>query len=381
MSHLSHSSTELSDLCTGISESSSMSYIAASSILSNTISTSDGPDGCVVSKNKVSYMKPIQSVASGEKEEERFHISNNTVVVLTGATAAGKSALAMKLCERIHAEIIIADSVQVYKYLDIGSNKPSYDDQTSVKHHLVDLLDPHDPTPYSAGDFAREASDIIKDAISRGKMPVVVGGSTMWVDWLVHGLPDNPKATKDVYEKIQELLSPFEKDKLWDEAIDKFGARNKEKLRSLTRNDWYRLSRALEISVAEIGLDKFIELSNSSEESSKISESSLIASALSSESSNEIPTPKLRQTLLEGYDVRGIFLSDDRDYLYHKIDARCLTMIEQGLLEEVTDLMLKHNLNPESMGAAAIGYKQTIAYLCRSNFERNDRKAFLEYLL
>ena len=111
-------------------------------------------------------------------------VESNKVIVLAGATSVGKSKVAELLC-KVHGncEVVIADSVQIYKNLDIGSNKPSLAEQESVPHHLVDICDPNET--YSSGEFVRDAVPIIYDIINRGKLPVVVGGSTMYLQWLV----------------------------------------------------------------------------------------------------------------------------------------------------------------------------------------------------
>ena len=298
--------------------------------------------------------------------------NNNTVVVLTGATAAGKSSLSMTLCDILNAEIVIADSVQVYKYLDIGSNKPSNQDMLQVKHHLVDICNPNDAS-FSAGDFSRHANSSIRDILSRGTVPIVVGGSTMWVEWLVNGVQDNPKGSKIVYEAVQLLIKPYEANKNWDEAIGVFGRNDPDKVQALSRNDWYRLSRFMEISIATLGFQQYIDICGITS-SSSLDLKTVAPSA-------EFAGKKIREKLLADLDIRGIFLSEDRQSLYHKIDMRCMDMIEKGLFEEVTNLILCQNLSPNSMGALAIGYRQTILYLCRPGFQPNDVKAFMDYIM
>jgi hypothetical protein len=109
-------------------------------------------------------------------------LNSEKIIILAGATSVGKSAVAAELCRRMDAEIIIADSVQIYKHLNIGSNKPSQEELNSVPHHMVDLVEPNEI--FSCGDFVRAVAPIIFDILDRGKVPVIVGGSTMWIQWL-----------------------------------------------------------------------------------------------------------------------------------------------------------------------------------------------------
>ena len=140
-----------------------------------------------------------------------LHMSSSSlaqpkVIVLAGPTAVGKSAVARHLVEELHidAEIIIGDSVQVYKYMDIGSNKPSKEEREIVPHHLLDIKDPK--ASMNAMDFVQEATPIIFDILKRNKVPIIVGGSTMWLQWLVHGTPDAPKASEDVMKERERLI-------------------------------------------------------------------------------------------------------------------------------------------------------------------------------
>jgi tRNA dimethylallyltransferase len=110
-----------------------------------------------------------------------LNLPKNQVIIIAGATSVGKSAVAQEVCNTIkNAEIVIADSVQVYRYLDIGSNKPTKEEMLEVPHHMVDLCDPSEVL--STGDFSRRAADIIHEILARNKVPVVVGGSTMWIE-------------------------------------------------------------------------------------------------------------------------------------------------------------------------------------------------------
>ena len=106
------------------------------------------------------------------------------IIVLAGPTAVGKSAVAALLCKNLpKAEIVVADSVQIYRHMDIGSNKPSLEEQAAVPHHMVDICEPREQL--SSGEFVERVAPIIHDILKRGGLPVLVGGSTMWMQWYV----------------------------------------------------------------------------------------------------------------------------------------------------------------------------------------------------
>ena len=108
------------------------------------------------------------------------------------------------------------DSVQVYRALDIGSNKPSKEEQAEVPHHLLDVLEPNAPEAFTAGDFVRKAEEAIDDVLARGRIPVVVGGTSMYTQWLVQGRPDAPKSDPAVELKARGMLAPFQKKMDWE---------------------------------------------------------------------------------------------------------------------------------------------------------------------
>lgn len=146
--------------------------------------------------------------------------SRPKVIVITGPTAVGKSNLALTLCrnasQSVTGEIITVDSVQVYRALDIGSNKPSKEEQAEVPHHLLDVLEPNAPEAFTAGDFVRKAEEAIDDALARGRIPVVVGGTSMYTQWLVQGRPDAPKSDPEVELKARGILAPFQNKNDWE---------------------------------------------------------------------------------------------------------------------------------------------------------------------
>eukprot|EP00428_Durinskia_dybowskii_P086831 CAMPEP_0170432956 /NCGR_PEP_ID=MMETSP0117_2-20130122/42237_1 /TAXON_ID=400756 /ORGANISM="Durinskia baltica, Strain CSIRO CS-38" /LENGTH=562 /DNA_ID=CAMNT_0010692665 /DNA_START=147 /DNA_END=1835 /DNA_ORIENTATION=- len=269
------------------------------------------------------------------KSSNLFHeeVNPNTVLILSGATSVGKSSVAMELCRHINGEIVISDSVQVYKHLDIGSTKPTAAEMEEVPHHLVGINEPSDQL--STGDYVRLAARKISDILGRGKVPVVVGGATMWLQWLVHGIPDAPKATPEIVEQASKLLEEFRGKYMWEEAFALVAEYDPVGVTKFERNDWYRLQRCLEIAL----------------QLKKLGRGALVGARTSN--------------FTESIDFRTIFVCENRTALYHTIDRRCLELLRMGHITETAELLRREILLPEYPIAKAIGYRQTIEYLSR----------------
>lgn len=274
------------------------------------------------------------------------------VLVLAGPTGVGKSSAALSLAERINGEIISADSVQVFRGLDVGSNKSSLADRARVPHHLLDVADPA-TDDYSAGDFFRAARAAADDILSRGSTPIVVGGTMMYLRWFVRGRPATPRASDAVRARVDQLVSQVAGD--WPAGLELLRARDPKRAGELSRNDWYRLQRALQVAEADAPI------------------SELPQTGASPKCGNEpvVDAP---------YDFRCVFLFDERVTLNRSIDRRCEEMIlppgmvsppsADALLEtksvvaEVGRLLLARGLRVAGTAPSrAIGYRQTIAYL------------------
>ena len=276
--------------------------------------------------------------------------TKNQVIVLAGATAVGKSAVARHLCRTLgNCEIVLADSVQIYRHLDIGSNKPSAEEMRETPHHMVDICDPHDA--YSCGDFVKQAAPIIRDILARGKVPVVVGGSTMWLQWLVHGVPDAPKPDPEVVKEAEALLADASERADWDAAVEVARPFDPERVGRLGRNDWYRLQRYLEVGLS------LRRGAGASEGAGSGGGSG------GGKDSPRVGVTGQRTKPLADLDLRCFFLSESREQLYHTIDSRCQDMLRAGLVREVRDLLLEEQLTPAAVPARASGYRQTIEYL------------------
>lgn len=294
------------------------------------------------------------------------------VIIITGPTSVGKSSTALQLCERLNAEIVSADSVQVYKYLDVGSNKASFAEQKAVPHHLVDVADPINE--FSAGDFYRLARNAVADILKRGKVAVVVGGTMMYVRWLIHGRPAPPPTAEPARIRVEEEVSACHGD--WEAGIALLAARDPKRVPMLLRNDWYRLTRALEV-FETTGV--------------ALTDMPLVGAA-----------PNAAQSNLE-FDFRCLFLFGERRPMNRQIDRRCELMIlpeqlagalgdssdsasvdgvtvvehditSKSILTEVSSLLVMAQLRvAPASPCLAIGYRQTISYLVRRALAHIDQ--------
>ena len=273
------------------------------------------------------------------------------VVVIAGPTAVGKSALALRLCEQLPGELISVDSVQVYRGLQIGANKPSNEERRRVVHHLVDVREPDEE--YTAGAFYADALRAVDQVLSRGRVPVLVGGTSMYLRWLVGGRPEAPKADPEVAERVRQQLAPLESTGDWATALGALSDLDPERAAKISTNDWYRLGRAMTVAMQ------------------------------TSSTAAELPRPPdvdgldaLRASL----DLRCFFLCAPREPLCRRIDARCEAMLGGGLLEETTDLLVAGKLLPSSPAGRAIGYRQVLQYLVRPRWTRQDPSAFRDFV-
>jgi tRNA dimethylallyltransferase len=222
------------------------------------------------------------------------------ILCIAGPTASGKSARAIEEALKRNGEILSVDSRQVYRGLDIGTEKITLADMRGVPHHLIDIRSPLEP--YSAGDFVQDATKLIEDIASRGKVPILVGGTHFYFDALLNGLPMGTDANPALREKLEELST--------EELYARVGSADARRAAELDPQNRRRLIRALEIIEALGHVPHRTEV-------------------------------RLRQQLPKSdfgtsdYDVEWIIIDPSRDVLRARIDARLATAFEHGLIEEV----------------------------------------------
>lgn len=252
---------------------------------------------------------------------------NKPILCIAGPTAAGKTKLAIELSKRKPIEIISVDSALVYRGLDIGSGKPSVEEQTQVPHHLIDIREPYEP--YSAANFVTDACHCIEDIYARGKEPVLVGGTMMYFKALLSGLSDLPSASTAVRERLLDEIHAKGLNHLYDRLalVDPIAAKR------IKPNDSQRIQRALE--VYEITGQPMSDLYQHSQ------------------NTNALP-----------YPVRLIAIAPlERQSLHRNIEIRFHQMLEAGLIDEVKQLRTC-SLNHKDLPAIrSVGYRQVWQYL------------------
>ncbi|WP_343342502.1 tRNA (adenosine(37)-N6)-dimethylallyltransferase MiaA [Terrisporobacter petrolearius] len=245
------------------------------------------------------------------------------LIILTGPTAVGKTALSIELAKDLNAEIISADSMQIYEYMDIGSAKVTKEEMDGVTHHMIDEVKPD--FPFSVSEFQDRANKYIKEVANKGKNVLVTGGTGLYLNSLIYNM-DFAKSNSN--SKIREELEKELKEKGIEYMHDKLKSLDSEAAFRIHKNNTKRVIRALEVCLDGKKMQDF---------------------------SND-----LRYN--EDYFPIIIVLNRDRDILYNRINKRVDIMMESGLIEEVKKLLsMGYDKNLISM--QGIGYKEIVKYL------------------
>lgn len=246
------------------------------------------------------------------------------VVVICGPTASGKTAISIELAKKINGEIVSADSMQIYKDMDIGTAKPTIQEMQGIKHYLLDFVSPEER--YSVARYKQDAKAAIKEIISKGKTPIIVGGTGLYIDSLIYEIEYNDiKIDEDYREKLEKIVEKQGLETLYNMAL-KIDSVAMEKISS---NDKKRIMRVLEI----------------------------YKSTGKTKTEQELES---RKNPVE-YDYRIFAINWDRKILYQRINKRVEIMIEQGLIEEVRDILQKYKEFPTAM--QGLGYKEVVDYI------------------
>lgn len=246
------------------------------------------------------------------------------VIVICGPTASGKTALSIELAKKINGQIISADSMQIYKDMDIGTAKPTIEEQDGIKHYLIDCVCPDER--FSVAEYKKDAKKAIKEILENGKTPIVVGGTGLYVDSLIYEIEYNDIEFDEEYRSyLEEIASKKGLEYLYDEAM-KIDAKAMEKI---SQNDKKRIIRILEIYHAT-GKTK---------------------------TQQEIES---RQKEVE-YDYRVFAINWEREKLYDRINKRVDIMIKEGLIDEVKNIIDKYEKFPTAM--QGLGYKEVVGYI------------------
>ena len=255
----------------------------------------------------VNHAQPIDAMPGGD------------ALAITGPTASGKTALALRLAQTLPLEIISVDSALVYQGMDIGTAKPTADELASVPHHLVNVRDPSQA--YSAAEFARDAARLIQDIKARNKLPLLVGGTMLYFKALIEGLDNLPLADAQLRANMEGKALALG----WPALHAELALVDPESAARLPPNDAQRISRALEVwHLTGQPLSTFFGTTRQA-------------------------GPSITLLSLE---------PQQRSWLHHRIAHRFDSMLAQGLIEEVLQLRLRGDLHRDMPSMRCVGYRQ-----------------------
>jgi tRNA dimethylallyltransferase len=246
-------------------------------------------------------------------------------IAIAGPTASGKSNLALYLAERFDGEIVNYDSLQLFRHLNIGTAKPSAADQSRVPHHLIDILEPDEN--FSAGQYQWRAREVLNDIRKRKRVPILVGGTGLYLRAVIEGLFDGPQ--RSIYWRARMEIIAREK--------------GREYLHSLLE----RLDPSSAARIAPRDLPKVIRA---------------IEVRLTTGRSLSSHLDAAPRRPIQGFKFNVVGLDPPREALYERIEVRVRQMWEVGLVEEVTQI-LESGVAPEANAFRAIGYRQVLEYI------------------
>jgi tRNA dimethylallyltransferase len=244
------------------------------------------------------------------------------IISLVGPTSSGKTDIAIELAKLFDGEIISADSRQIYKNFDIGTAKPTIEERQGIEHYLIDVISPK--TTYTVSDFCKNAESAVKKIKSKGKIPIITGGTGFYIKAFLDGL-DIPKVApdEDFRLEMRKFASDFGNEKLYQKLLE-IDALAAERLHP---NDVFRVIRALEIHKVTDELPSLLQIQKES-------------------------------------NYKGIYFglnAENRDFLYEKINLRTQIMLDKGLIEEAEGLIAKWGKDLQLLNT--LGYKEICEYL------------------
>lgn len=234
------------------------------------------------------------------------------VIVIGGPTASGKSTLAVELAKKINGEIISADSMQIYKDMNIGTAKITKEEMQGIKHYMIDFVSPN--KRYSVSSYKKEAEKYIEEILEKGKTPIICGGTGLYIDSLIYGIEFLEEEIDEIYRnKLNKIAESEGLENLYNMAVEI----DPEAMKKISKNDQKRIIRVLEI-YHKTGKTKTQQDLESRKNGVK-------------------------------YDYKVFAINMDREKLYDRINRRVDKMIEKGLIEEVKSIIDKYEEFPTAM--------------------------------
>lgn len=247
------------------------------------------------------------------------------VIVIAGPTASGKTALSIELAQKINGEIISSDSMQIYQDMNIGTAKVTKEEMQGIKHYLIDFVPPDER--YSVSNFKKDAENTIEQILAKGKVPIVAGGTGLYIDSLIYGIEYPDMEFDEEYREF--LMKQAETEEGLQSLFEQAKKIDEEAMIQISQNDKKRIIRVLEIYKAT--------------------------------GKNKTEQEKLSRMNGVKYDFKVFAINWEREKLYERINKRVDLMLQQGLVEEVKSLRKKYQCFPTAM--QALCYKEVVEYL------------------
>lgn len=263
------------------------------------------------------------------------------IVIIQGPTAVGKSSLAMQLAKVFQTEIISADSRQIYKYMDIGTAKPTKQEQAEIHHHFIDIVTPD--VRYNAGTFAKEATEISKKLWKEDKIPIMIGGTGFYIKSFLTGLCETPTIPDTIKKELEVEYDTYG----FSAMYEKISRVDSASAKRIELNDKNRLLRAMEVYAA---------------------------------TGKSLTEYWKEQELIKLFSPLNILITEERNRIYKWINERVLKMLEKGLIMEFQSLLDK-GYTKLSPGMNSVGYKELFPFLegkknlpdCISDIQQHSR--------
>ncbi len=246
------------------------------------------------------------------------------IVAVAGPTASGKTALSIEIAKRYNGEIVSCDSMQIYKYMDIGTAKPSLNEQSGIPHYMIDEIEPNEN--FSVVEYVNRAREYIDDILNRGKLPVLVGGTGLYLDSIINNTKFSDAESDEEYRNELYALAEEKGNEAVHKLLEEIDEKSAEKIH---QNNLRRVIRALEIYKT------------------------------TGKTMTQVNAESVQEPV---YDALIIGIDMDRNLLYDRINKRVDIMMKQGLLEEVKEI-LKMGIKENTTAMQAIGYKELIEHL------------------